>query len=83
MLHDLLRDSLREYSQEGYQYMNEEQPENMQMIEDWLDNQQIFLDFNLYRRTDYEPYLSLQEGDTILLNRVTSWSSSEEIPDDI
>lgn len=34
MLHDLLRDSLREYSQEGYQYMNEEQPENMQMIED-------------------------------------------------
>jgi len=78
-----VKDLLLEYSHEGYTYMNEEQPEDMKIIIEWIKEQECYLDVPLYRRSDYASYLALKEGDVDLFDRVTSWSLDWDVPDEM
>lgn len=70
---------ISEYAYEGYLYMYDEQPDNMRQLEQFLSEQSLHVS-TLYRRTDWSPILKAQTCDTLILNRVSSWSYNDIIP---
>jgi hypothetical protein len=78
-----ITDLILEYTQEGYLYLYEEQPENMEKLHSYLSSQQLQGEVVLFRRTDWEPFLKAKEGDKIINNRVTSWSRDDMIVNDM
>jgi hypothetical protein len=68
-----------EWTQEGYLYLYEEQPNNMKQLEKYLGSLKEYAGI-IYRRTDYK-ILEAKIGDILKIERVTSWSANSTIPD--
>lgn len=75
-----IRKIISEWTYEGHSYLYDEQPDNMSVLEDYLDTITTHVD-KIYRRTDYHAILNAKVGDLISMNRVTSWSFNKDIPD--
>ena len=81
MIPEHFRKTILEWTNEGNEYLYEEQPERMTLLEQWLYDQELKIDEPIYRRTDWDPILRAQEGDVIKSTRVSSWSRNRMIPD--
>lgn len=75
-----IKETILEWTNEGHEYLYQEQPERMKSLEHELSNQSLHLDFQLYRRTDWHPIMQAQTGNIIPLDRVSSWSYNVDIP---
>jgi hypothetical protein len=74
-----IRLTIEEYTNEGYEYLYDEQPSEMEALEKYLQQQKYFAR-EIYRRTDYQPFMNCKKGDILNSNRVSSWSLSYDIP---
>ncbi len=75
-----IKNTILEWTNEGHEYLYQEEPDRMKSLEQWLDHQPLYLNTPINRRTDWSSIMQAQPGDIITLNRVSSWSGNVEIP---
>ena len=77
-------DTIEEWTEEGHQYLYEQNLERIKELEQFLKQQNINIDESgLYRRTDWDPLMKAKAGDIIDIVRLTSWSLNENLPDTV
>lgn len=74
-----IHETILEWTNDGFEYLYEEQLPRMKQVERYLANERTYVDI-IYRRTDWAPILNAQRGDLIQLTRVSSWSFSPDVP---
>lgn len=74
-----IAETILEWTNEGHEYLYLEEPERMTQLELFLKTCKFEIDGDIYRRTDFKPILTAQKGDSIDLNRVSSWSTDLNI----
>lgn len=71
--------ALLEWTNDGYEYLYDENPELMKKVEDFLIKKRTKIS-TIYRRSDWIPILNANQGDLLELNRISSWSYDYDMP---
>lgn len=79
-LPESIRETLQIWTEEGPDYLYENEPNSIRELTQFLDGRSLFVP-ELYRRTNYQPIMELRTGDSILVPRLTSWSRNPLMPD--
>lgn len=69
----LFVDLIEEYCQEGYLYLYDDKPLEMERLDNYIKQQELYVDV-IHRGTDYYLWLNVEVGDIVNIKRVQSWT---------